>query len=355
MIEGATKNISVVIQGPTLSRSFNCNSNINRLARDFAGKVDCLVLSTWEDEPFTVPHVPCDFFVLQNSLPKGTDRRNRRRQWLSTYEGVKFVRNNIGSRFVLKLRTDQYVSPESVDFTLGFYEKHAFKNDAFQRHFILACCVHRNIPFHVSDFYFAGLSDDMQHLFGSALSYGEEIFQEAVELDLILKYLRKNDSEFPIPFWTLYKQMALFDHFPKTSVVWEYWLTQYGQRFACFSRDIFSTLEWRGIKPYYDTVWNYRGNQICQTYFDFYDEWSKIRSNRDHYFALPVETEQHVRWLYDWLIFLWVLAKKLTGLIGGGFANLFEQLARSRGKVYSWIRRHEQIKRLASAIRKHLP
>ena len=99
--------IGVVIQGSLLSQGFDCGGNVARTIARFSSNqnVAAVVLSTWE-------HDAVDFdvgaaVVLKHSRVKGKDFLNRRKQFLSTFEGVKYLKHNSQVTHVLKVRTDQ--------------------------------------------------------------------------------------------------------------------------------------------------------------------------------------------------------------------------------------------------------
>ena len=83
------------------------------------------------------------------------DVKNRQKQFLSTFEGVKYLMNNSDVTHVLKLRADQLVPVEIRDEIIEVYGK-SYNECKFMEQPLTFCYINRTISFHIGDFFFAG-------------------------------------------------------------------------------------------------------------------------------------------------------------------------------------------------------
>ncbi len=328
--------VGIVIQGPIISAGYDCTSNIDRLIENYSqhSMVEKIVLSTWVGENYKNKNEK--LIILKNEPIIGCDFKNRLKQITSTYEGVKFLEYNSAVSHVLKIRTDQFLDVDVINFMETFYSKsnqqlkigHIFENP------LLFPYVSRTIPFHIGDYFFGGQINDISNFLKSNLSFGHDFFQGAAEVDMVLKHLYRMDPDFNIPFWILYKQMCIAGMFPRNHKIWEYWLTRYSTDFACFPKNLFDDLEWRG--KIWDTaanerIFDGRAEIVRNNFYDFYAEWILLRTDRESYLNLPIEKQiGKVRYIWDW----WQFIKKMA-FIECRYG--FQVLLRAYGKFKSFI------------------
>ena len=302
--------IGVVIQGTLASQDFDCHANVRRLVEEYRAhpRVRKVLLSTWEGEQIDLgPEVP----VVCSSVVTGGDAKNRLKQFQSTYRGVERLGQDEGIGFVLKLRTDQYVPPKSIDFVHAFYETPGIrKSELFMQLEapLLFSYVNRTIPFHIGDYFFAGKTGDMMAFLRNVLSFGRFYFQLAVEVDVVLKHLYRADPAFPIPFRILHKQMCIARQFPRGHLVWDYWLEQYSRAFGCFPREVLKETLWRGV-PFAEFADQHlflgRATEVVDGFYDYFDEWTLLRTDRDAYEELPLDVQHDkIRPILDWWNFI---------------------------------------------------
>ncbi len=287
--------VGVVIQGPVNSRGFDAVANVRRIADSYSALPACgpLVLSTWEGEDAPLRHP--GLTVLLNRPVERDDAMNRLRQWRSTYEGIKFLRANTEVTHILKLRTDMYVAPEIIDFMVDFYARAPGPEGRMRRvceGCLLGSHVHRGVPFGVGDFYFAGRAGDMERLFGDALSFGGLRFQDNAEADIWARHLARALAGDLPPWWRLIGPWWPPRVTPDDPI-FGLWLEVYRECVAPFPRKFLEGAAWRG-KPFVEGMDERatfgRGREVLREYFDFHEEWLRMRNDQCGYLAMRRET-----------------------------------------------------------------
>ena len=167
-----SSNISVVVQGAI---DKNITPKCLKSIRKFLPEAE-IILSTWENSD--VEGLDYDFLVL-NQDPKALVynfvcdvKNNFNRQLVSTKNGIK----NLNRPYCLKLRSDLII--RNNDF-LNYFELFAARNNDYKifEKKILCCAIYSRekscrvigtgfpTPFHPSDFWMFGLTDDLKNYF----------------------------------------------------------------------------------------------------------------------------------------------------------------------------------------------
>ncbi len=290
--------IGVVIQGPIMSQGFDSTTTIKHNIEEYLQRhtVGHIVVSIWKGEKFTYSHPKVT--ILRNTPPTGRDVYNRRRQWFSTLQGIRQIQKHTSITHILKIRTDQYVSSDTIDFMSSFYipknlkiykKDPAWKSEIV-REPLLFSSVYRIFPFFATDFYFAGHIDDMVHLMENNLAFDGHIFQQAPEVDLILKHLFKTDTDFPLNRIDRYMDVRSLINAAPTHKIWQYWYAMHRLYFGCFPKSVFSKVTWRDMKWtdfQNQRLGEIRAQHIVDTYFDFTSEWQLLLKEPEVYTKLP--------------------------------------------------------------------
>jgi hypothetical protein len=334
--------IGIVIQGSLESQGFDCVQNCNELIKIFSDKdyVERIVLSTWENE--NTEYINKEVIILKNRPVLNVDLKNRQKQFLSTFEGVKYLINNSDVTHVLKLRTDQLVPVEILDEIIEVYGK-SYAESKFMEQPLTFCYINRTIPFHIGDFFFVGGVSDMYRFCHNVLSFGSFNFQGAVEVDVVLKHLYREDSNFPIPFYICYKQMCIARQFPLDHLVWNYWRDIYKTDFYTFSQSILEKTQWRGL--YWIDEANRRGiygNNIRATesfynFFDFSKESDLVKSDEKKYLSLAIDIQYgKVKYIKDFLAFVNLY---LSYRISVGYLFMTDYIQKSKNQLKQYIKK----------------
>ena len=160
---------AIVIQGP-IAYDNNYTVETFKLYRSIYPNVP-IVVSTWKGEATNAFRKECaqnSVVLLENEPPKVQGPAHINMQLESSFQGIKFVRQNTNAEFVLKCRTDQRV--QRPDFLLYF--KNLLRTfpplgNKLRKRLIGLGNFHtcKWIPFHVSDFLMFGTTDDMEKLY----------------------------------------------------------------------------------------------------------------------------------------------------------------------------------------------
>ena len=293
--------IGIVIQGPIISQGFDSTTTIKRNIKEYLRhqSVARIIVSIWQGERFTYSHPKVT--ILHNTPPTGRDVNNRRRQWLSTLQGLQQLQKHTIITHVLKVRTDQYVPSSTIDYMNAFYMAKNVKKytdvpewkSKILREPLLFSCTYRTYPFYIGDFYFAGHIEDMMHLMENNLVFGGHIFQSIVEIDMILKHLFQTDSDFPLTRKGKYIPMRRITKAAHSHPIWQYWYEMHRLYFGCFPKSVFSKIMWRGMKwvDFADQRLGKTGGaqHIMDTYYDFAPHWQLLRKDPKAYMSLPRE------------------------------------------------------------------
>lgn len=186
-----SSDISVVVQGAVSpTQTPKCLQSIREILPEAE-----IILSTWENS--NVEGLDVDILILNkdpggvlvDSYKSKTIYNNLNRQLLSTKEGLKHVTR----KYTLKLRSDLILTNKNF---LEMFEKFDKRIDdyklfehkvlvpmLFTRYNIKLCCSKKRykIPFHVSDWWFFGLSSDIKKYFENTPLVEEPLFTKYFE------------------------------------------------------------------------------------------------------------------------------------------------------------------------------
>ncbi len=173
--------ITVVVQGSVnKDYIFNCLESIKKILPSAK-----IILSTWENEDIPFELQQCVSKILYNKDPGFKTRNcnpdgkpnNVNRQIVSTINGLKEVE----TEYALKIRTDFILKSDKFIRYFDKYQKFDEKCKIFKKRIICAMfgtrkpeAQHYNLPFHVADFFYFGLTSDLINLFDIPLVTDEE-------------------------------------------------------------------------------------------------------------------------------------------------------------------------------------
>ena len=163
------RDISIIIQGPI----YDCTKQTLKNVRHFFPDAE-LILSTWNNQNTT--GLDADIIVKSEDPGGGISWDNpviyhaANRQIVGVYAGLK----NATRTYALKIRTDMYF--ENVNFLnyMNKYEKRCEKYKILKERVLLSTSFALNPrrdpkPFHPSDWFFFGLTEDLLNIFNSKL------------------------------------------------------------------------------------------------------------------------------------------------------------------------------------------
>lgn len=174
------RNVTVLFQG-------QYNPQLLRVAQEIKKRCDgmSVVISCWESDRRSVPEELGKIAKLVFSIDPGSvavpghKLDNVRRQLVSTQAGL----SNVDTEYVLKLRTDIQIDWDRIDSFIGLcVELPPNEKKIFERKVIVTSLTTLDADrskhyFHVCDWIYLGLTDDIRAMFDSAAIPGNSYFQ----------------------------------------------------------------------------------------------------------------------------------------------------------------------------------
>jgi hypothetical protein len=238
-------NWGLIIQGPLVSlgderfrnQNFNCMETIHANLDNSQGGFGHRVISGWHNQDFGIE---ASNVTVIKAHPPTFDRKNSRKQFLSTMRGVDYLLS-LGVENVLKIRTDQ-------EWPATFFDDITSRTDnkaECERGQIVMSDFVFSSPFYAGDFIFAGNTQTIKNWLTSVLSFGSVNLHYATGVDYILKYLCANDPEYPA-FINPYLPLSIQIADPRNFGLFDYWDRMRRNHFDFTTRESFSRMRWRG-------------------------------------------------------------------------------------------------------------
>jgi hypothetical protein len=188
------KDITLVFQGSITSWT---NQAISNAKKYFTGST--IILSTWEGQD--INGIECEVilskdpgsYLCSHKSQYGDIYTNINRQLISTKHGIK----NIETKFCFKLRSDLLIGSNSILKYFDIFTARNKKYSFFERRILVNTLTSKlysdtgnflPTPFHVSDWFYFGLTSDVKYFFSLIpIIEDEETFSQYT-----LKYIDKN-------------------------------------------------------------------------------------------------------------------------------------------------------------------
>jgi len=275
----------LIIQGPIITfgqggnnsnKGFDSTNVINQNIRNFAPLVEKIIFSTWVDSGFKYSNNKIDnFFVVENPLPCNRDPDNRKKQFYSTYAGIRFLQMNSNVTHVLKIRTDQLIPLAIIDWLQNVFTNEIMINEFQIDQKIIFSEFIKSESFYVGDFIFAGEINKVFEFIDINLKFKKNL-HPSIGVDYFLKYLSVIDSnnfkKLFIRSIPLIAQVSL----KKSEIVTIYWRNQLANKASFIPRFIANDIIWRGRIM----------KDLNFSHFCYFEEWRDLNINfRNHKFA----------------------------------------------------------------------
>ncbi|WP_017258044.1 WavE lipopolysaccharide synthesis family protein [Pedobacter arcticus] len=280
--------ISLIIQGPLNSRGFDAVENVKKLVHTFSKQpqLDKIIISTWSaNENYFDNNEKVVY--LENTAPNFKDFMNRYKQFISVYNAALYVKNNVGSKYLLKLRSDQFINPDILAYTIAYLDNSDYQNESssVQENYIITSHSYNCLPYFIGDFYFGGTVNDILRFTGTYAKYQNFCHQWLPEVDITLKYLYEFKTETSLHLFNIRDRGDISTHELQT------WVNNYTKIFSIFPQRFFDSLLWRG-KPY------------CNDKHDYLEEWTKLKEVPEQYIWHSHKSKytlrQRARDIYDY-------------------------------------------------------
>ena len=260
-------------QGPNINKTgYNSFNSVETNINNFLPLISKTVVSTWLNSGFNINKKKySDVFLIETPQPQN-DPDNRIKQFLSTYNGAKFLSLNSSVTHVLKIRTDQIIDPKIINWLDWFFNKYdcLISNTQQQESFLVFSDMLKDTPYYMGDFIFAGKIDDILSFCEKNLLLRHRNIHPSIGKDYVLKYLSMSTSS----FWNKFsKRVPLLFQIHNASAN-DYWLSVMKTRISVIPNSFFWTILWRG-KRMKDVIENSNNE------FLFYNEWRNITKQKE--------------------------------------------------------------------------
>jgi hypothetical protein len=279
----------LLIQGPVISKDYDCKENIQKTIELYGDNFKSIVISTWEnsgllDKKWPHPNVKV---IESKDVGQGIDSSgvfysNRKRHIHSSWVGCSFIFDNFcPSDLVIKTRTDIFFDLKSTIIHIKANDEE-FNNyrKVNQKGFIYFLFFCRNNPYVVSDFVFSGKVSDVYRLINAAKNYIDITFREneiLPEGDLVQKHIYANlrtymnFQEYRY-FPMLKKWNGKANSFIYPAEILEPWYECLKNSFSFFPKKLVSDLTWRGQGFFEKAIKN-------DPYKGFHEDWLTCKDN----------------------------------------------------------------------------
>lgn len=289
-LDNDNEKIAILFQGP-VQNDYIIDS-INYYKNSFPK--DVIVVSTWINQNQEIIKKIRDLgvIILENIPPQNNGFLNLNLQIYSTFAGVKYIKENLDVKYLLRTRTDQCLQQENLrNFLLSLIDK--FPCDALnQNNRIITLQIYTNkyIPFHISDMFQFGDLDDLFKYWDVPLSNAditpigwEEIsknvmIKDEVKYDYSEIYLTKNylnkicESEVPNNIYDYYLALA--------------------SRFIVLNPDMIG-FNWTKMNRYPNSSGALTSNYLNQTLN--FSEWFILYQNQEKIKDIAIDVEKKIK------------------------------------------------------------
>lgn len=156
--------IDFVLQGPIWNQTIGTAEKLLKFE-----PIKNVIISTWEGDKLITSNND-NIRIIYNKKLKNPGKHNRNRQIFSSFEGIKMCSSDI----VVKMRTDQEISQDSLELMYNFFKENyqideKFTDGTGPKGAIFTITLYKNFPFHPQDHLFWGFREDMINLFNIPL------------------------------------------------------------------------------------------------------------------------------------------------------------------------------------------
>ena len=249
--------LGLIIQGPILTygqggnnsiNGFDSTNIINENIQNFSPLVEKIVFSTWLDSKFKLSNnFYNNVFIIESPMPCQSDPDNRKKQFYSTFAGIRFLQMNSDVTHVLKIRTDQLIPVTIIKWLFDIFTDKGLKNDFKIENKIVFSEFIKSEYFYVGDFIFAGEINKVLEFININLAYKANL-HPSIGVDYFLKYLSVNDSIFFNRLFHNNLPLIIQVSMKKNEIIKNYWLSQLIDKCIFIPRTIANEIIWRGKK-----------------------------------------------------------------------------------------------------------
>ena len=152
IIHGPINSTGKKNDGPNYVDNFQTVSYIEKNIAIFTKYCNKIILTIWEGETTLISHISNENIIIIE-CPKYpyNDNDNRRKQFFSVFQGLKYIKNNSDITHVFKIRTDQLVDEKIINWLIDTYN-----NSEKNQEKIFFSELNKDRPFYAGDFIIGG-------------------------------------------------------------------------------------------------------------------------------------------------------------------------------------------------------
>ena len=249
--------IGLIIQGPISSfgngpnnsrGGFDAKEVVYKNINTFDSHVDKIIVSTWKGSGLNNLEIGQSAVLLESEPILGFDFLNQRKQFFSMNAGLEWLRTNSDCTHAIKIRTDQLIPLELIDWTKEFYSASLF-SEKYQKDYLIFSEGLKAESFYAGDFIIAGTLSDLSKLCNAVL-VTKKIVHPMNAADYILKWLQSLDVKYLNGCSPLLISLLTAKNSIKIQRLWNQVLNA---RISLFPREIIKKIIWRG-KPITEVI-----------------------------------------------------------------------------------------------------
>ena len=266
-------NIGLIIHGPIIStgkksdgpnyvHNFQTIHYIEKNIAIFTKYCNKIILTIWEGETTSISHISNEnVIIIECSKYPYNDNDNRRKQFYSVFQGLKYLKNNSDITHVFKIRTDQLVDDKIINWFTDEYN-----NSEKNQEKIFFSELNKDRPFYAGDFIIGGNIDKMYKYYQNILSHKSQDLHVCAAIDHLIKHIYsiedyKNYFSNNYPF--------VFQQYINKKQLSKLWNLLLDKEVLVIPEEIFFNIKWRN-KNMQDII------DRNTTSFIFYNNYLKI-------------------------------------------------------------------------------
>lgn len=240
----------LIIQGPIVTfgdgpnnveKGFDARESIRANIAAFGPHVAAIVLSTWSNENIVDGSFDSEVKVIKSEPITDYDFGNQRKQFYSSRVGAQWLNHNTDCTHYLKIRTDQVVPVEIINWLKSIFSK-PYLAIANEEHVIVFSDAIKSEFFYVGDFIFSATKNDYLALCNSVMN-SEGHLHPVNGVDYLIKYLSSLDAKYRLARSSFVRSLLIASHNLKVSKLW---VETLNLRVKILPQEIFSKIVWRG-------------------------------------------------------------------------------------------------------------
>lgn len=295
-INDDNKKVAILIQGP-VQNDYIIDS-INYYKKSFPK--DVIVVSTWinQDQGIVKKIRDLGVIVLENIPPQNNGFLNLNLQIYSTFAGIKYIKENLDVKYLLRTRTDQRLKQENLrGFLLSLIDKFpCYVLNQNKRIITLQIYTNKYIPFHISDMFQFGDIDDLFKYWDVPLSKVNISSNEWVKISRHVKIKEEETYDYSEIYLTK-NYLGKICEIQVPNDIYDYYQAL-ASRFIIVNPDMVG-FNWVKMYRFPNSNGNLTSNYLSQTLN--FSEWFILYQNQEKIKDIAIDIEEKIKNKSRWI------------------------------------------------------